>query len=152
MIGKDILAYHYALITGIQTVKKFAPRVIKDAQLPLIVLFADSLETIERAGNMTSKWRSIRAVLFVESVGMGTETSPYTATDPFFSRVEDYFEARTTLGLADGTTELLHEYMNDGGETMTPYPTGTNSVGQFWAITFTHRFQVIKEVSYRSGL
>ena len=151
MREKDILAYHYPLITGIQAVKKFAPRVIKDAELPLIVLFADALETVERASNMTSKYRSIRAVLFVESVGMGTETSPYTQTDPFFDRVEEYFEARQTLALADGTTELIHEYMNDGGETMTPYPTGTNSIGQFWAITFTHRFTVVKEVSYQSG-
>lgn len=152
MLAKDILAYHYSLIGGVQSVKKFAPRTIKDAQLPLVVLFADELETLSRAGGQTTKVRTLRAVLFVESVGMGTETGPYIATDPFFDRVEDYFEARETLALANGTTTLIHEYMNDGGETLTPYPTGTKDLGQFWAITFTHRLTLIKRIVYQSGL
>lgn len=152
MIEKDILAYHYGLITGVRTVKEYAPRTIKDAQLPLVVLFADQLETLDRAQGMTTKTRTLRAVLFVESVGMGTETSAYDKTDPFFDRVDTYFEARPTLALANGTTELVHEYMNDGGETLTPYPTGAGAVGQFWAITFTHKFTVIKSVTYQSGL
>lgn len=152
MIEKDILFYHYPKITGIQRCLKYAPRVIKEAQLPLIVLFADELETLERAGGQTTKTRTLRAVLFVESYRMGTETSSYDKTDPFFSSVEDYFEARQTLALADGTTELMHEYMNDGGETLTPYPTGAGTTGQFWAITFTHKFTVIKPVVYQSGL
>jgi len=151
MIEKDILAYHYGLITGVQAVKKYAPRTIKDAQLPLVVLFADALETLDRPSGMTIKTRTLRAVLFVESMGMGTETSPYDKTDPFFDRVDTYFEARPTLALANGTTELSHEYMNDDGETVTPYPTGA-SVGQFWTISFTHRFTVIKPVIYQSGL
>lgn len=150
MLAKDILAYHYAKIPGVQNVKKYAPRTIKDAQLPLVMLFADELETVERAGGMTTKIRTLRAVLFVEGVGMGTETSPYDKTDPFFGRVEEYFEPRETLALEDGTTALTHEYMNDGGETLTPYPTGA-SVGQFWAITFTHRFTIVKQVIYQSG-
>ncbi len=66
--------------------------------------------------------------------------------------MEEYFEARETLGLENGTTELIHEYMNDGGETLTPYPTGAGATGQFWAITFTHKFTVIKQVIYQSGL
>lgn len=151
MLEKDILEYHYGLIAGVQRVKKFAPRTIKDANLPLVVLFADALTTVTRAGNQTTKTRDIRAVLFVEGVGMGTETSPYTDTDPFFNSVEEYFEKRTTLALADGTTDLIHEYMNDNGETLTPYPTGAGSVGQFWTITFTHRFTIAKEVIYQSG-
>lgn len=152
MLEKDILAYHYALITGINTVNEFAPRTIKDADLPLVVLFADGLETIERSAGMTKKWRNLRAVLFVESVNMGTATDAYEATDPFFSRVEDYFEPRQTLALADGTTQLEHEYMNDEGETLTPYPTGAGAqVGQFWTITFNHRFAIIKYVQYQSG-
>ncbi len=152
MLEKDILEYHYAQITGIQRVKKFAPRTIKDANLPLVVLFADELETLERSGNMTKKTRTLRAVLFVESSGMGTEDSSYEKTDPFFSRVEDYFEPRPTLALADGTTDLEHEYLNDGGETLTPYPTGAGGQpGQFWTITFTHRFTIIKQVIYQSG-
>ena len=151
MLEKDILAYHYGLITGVQAVKTFAPRTIKDAQLPLVVLFADALETVQRGGNMTVKTRTLRAVLFVESLGMGTETSPYEKTDPFFERMDTYFEARETLALADGSTDLTHEYMNDSGETVTPYPTGA-SVGQFWTITFTHRFTIVKQVIYQSGL
>jgi len=153
MLEKDILAYHYPLVTGIQRVKKFAPRTIKDANLPLIVLFADELQTLSRSANRTTKTRDIRAVLFVEGVGMGTEDSPYTATDPFFDRVEAYFEARTTLALADGTTEFIHEYLNDEGEQITPYPTGAGaSPGQFWTITFRHRFTIAKQVVYQSGL
>lgn len=152
MLEKDILAYHYALITGITTVKKFAPRTIKDADLPLVMLFVDALETIERSGGMTKKWRNMRAVLFVESVGMGTETDAYESTDPFFSSVEDYFEPRQTLAKADGTTDLEHEYMNDEGETLTAYPTGAGQPGQFWTITFNHRFAVVKHVIYKSGV
>lgn len=151
MLEKQILAYHYNLIEGVQSVKQFAPRTIKDAQLPLIVLFADALETVEISSGMTTKTRTLRAVLFVESVGMGTETSPYDKTDPFFDRVDTYFEARPTLALANGTTRLIHEYMNDGGETVTPYPTGATTAGQFWAITFTHKFTIIKPVIYQSG-
>lgn len=151
MIEKDILAYHYAKITGVQSVKKYAPRTIKQAELPLIVLFADQLETLDRAQGMTKKNRTVRAVLFVEAFNMGTETSPYDKTDPFFDRVDTYFEARQTLALANGTTELIHEYGNDGGETVTPYPVGAGQTGQFWAITFTHTFTVIKPVSYQSG-
>ncbi len=151
MLEKDILAYHYELITGIQSAKKYAPRTIKDAQLPLIVLFADTLATLERANGQTTKTRDIRAVLFVESMGMGTETSPYTHTDPFFDLVDTYFEARPTLALSDGTTMLIHEYVGDSGETVTPYPSGSGAPGQFWTITFTHRFTIVKEVIYQSG-
>ena len=151
MLEKDILAYHYGLIEGVGSVKKFAPRTIKDAQLPLVVLFADQLETVQRGGNMTVKTRTLRAVLFVESLGMGTETSPYDKTDPFFDRMDTYFEARETLATSNGSTDLTHEYLNDGGETVIPYPTGA-SVGQFWAITFTHRFTIVKQVIYQSGL
>lgn len=152
MLEKEILAYHYALITGVQSVKQYAPRTIKDAQLPIVVLFADTLETLDRAANMTTKARTIRAVLFVEGVGMGTETSPYIDTDPFFDRMDTYFEARPTLALADGTTELIHEYLGDDGETLTPYPTGTTTAGQFWTITFKHRFTIVKQVLYQSGV
>lgn len=152
MLEKDILAYHYGNIEGIQSVSKYAPRTIKDAQLPLVVLFADSLTTLERAHGMTKKDRVVRAVLFVEGANMGTATGPYIKTDPFFASVEEYFEARETLALADGTTELIHEYMNDDGETVTPYPTGAGSPGLFWTISFTHKFTVIKPVIYQSGL
>jgi hypothetical protein len=152
MLEKDLLVYHYGQIEGIQRVKAFAPRTIKDANLPLVVLFADELATVSRSAGRTTKTRDIRAVLFVESVNMGTEDSSYERTDPFFDRVEAYFEARTTLALADGTTFLIHEYMNDEGETLTPYPTGAGGQpGQFWTITFNHRFSIVKEVIYQSG-
>lgn len=152
MLAKDILAYHYPKITGIHRVETFAPRLITTAMLPLVVLFADALETVESAAGMTTKTRSIRAVLFVQLAGMGSEDGGYEATNPFFDRVEVYFEARPTLALADGTTVLNHEYMNDDGETLTPYPTGGDKIGQFWAITFAHRFTIIKQVLYQSGL
>jgi hypothetical protein len=131
-------------------VRKYPPRTIKEAQLPLVVLFADELETEGRASGQTTKIRTLRAVLFVEAFGMGTETSSYEKTDPFFDSVEDYFEARETLALENGTTALTHEYMNDGGETLTPYPNG-DKVGHFWAITFTHQFTIVKQVIYESG-
>lgn len=152
MREKDILAYHYPLISGIQSVSKYAPRIIKPAQLPLLVLFADDLETVQRSQGMTTKYRTIRAVLFVEQVGFGTEEGGYVQTDPFFNSVDTYFEARPTLGLADGTTDLAHEYMGDEGETMTPYPTGTKELSNFWTITFMHRFTIIKPVVYQSGV
>lgn len=151
MIEKQILAYHYGLISGIQGVKQYAPRIITTAQLPLIVLFADTLETVSRAAGMTTKYRTIRAVLFTDQVGMGTETGGYVITDPFFDSIDTYFEARQTLALADGTTDLIHEYMGDEGETLTPYPTGKAEPGNFWTITFNHRFTVIKPVIYQSG-
>ena len=148
MIEKDILAYHYAQIEGVQNVQKFAPRILTTAMLPCLMLFADTLETLERGSMLTKKQRSLRAVLFVQQYGMGSEEGGYLSTDPFFSRVEDYFERRTTLALADGTTDLTHEYMNDEGETLTPYPTGKAEVGQFWSITFNHRFEIVKHVIY----
>lgn len=151
MLVRDILAHHYAQIQGITTIKKYAPRIILDAQLPLITLFADELEAVEHTGTSTTKYRILRAVLFVESVNMGTATSAYDKTDPFFDRVEEYFEARPTLSLADGTTTLQHEYMNDTGETVTPYPTGVDKLGQFWAITFKHRFTIVKPVIFQPG-
>jgi hypothetical protein len=151
MIEKQILAYHYAKIAGVQGVKQYAPRTIKDAQLPLVVLFADTLATVDRASGLTVKTRDIRAVLFVERVGLGTEESPYLETDPFFDLVDTYFEARPTLALANGTTDLNHEYMGDDGETITPYPSGKTEVSQFWAITFKHRFTIVKQVIYESG-
>src|SRR5688572_6183893 len=119
MLEKDILAYHYGLIAGVQSVEVFAPRIMTTAMLPCVVLFADALETLERSAYMTKKQRSLRAVLFVQQFGMGTEEGGYLSTDPFFARVEDYFEPRTTLSKADGTTDLTHEYMNDEGETLT---------------------------------
>jgi hypothetical protein len=152
MLEKDILVYHYGEISGIQAVKAYAPRVILPAQLPLVVLFADTLETVERNGGMTVKYRTIRAVLFTDQVGFGTETGGYVVTDPFFDAIDTYFEARPTLAKADGTTELIHEYMGDEGETLTPYPTGSKEVGNFWTITFNHRFTVIKPVTYQSGV
>lgn len=151
MLEKDILVHHYGLIEGIERVKRFAPRTIKDANLPLVVLFADALTAVERAGGMTIKTRDIRAVLFIESAGMGTENSAYEKTDPFFDQVDTYFEARPSLGLADGTTDLVHEYLGDEGESLTPYPTGTSEMGQFWTITFRHRFTIVKPVVYQSG-
>jgi hypothetical protein len=151
MLEKDILAYHYRQIAGVQHVDVFAPRIMTTAMLPCVVLFADALETLERSAYMTKKQRSLRAVLFVQQFGMGTEEGGYLSTDPFFARVEDYFEPRTTLSKADGTTDLTHEYMNDEGETLTPYPTGRTEGGQFWTITFNHRFEIIKQVIYVSG-
>lgn len=152
MLEKNILAYHYPQISGIHKVLEYAPRIITTAQLPLVVLFADTLETVDRASGMTTKYRSIRAVLFTDMVGMGSEEGGYVITDPFFENVDTYFEARPTLALANGTTELIHEYMGDEGETLTPYPTGSKQVGNFWTITFTHRFTVIKPVTYQSGV
>lgn len=151
MLEKDILAYHYGLITGIQGVERFAPRIMTTAMLPCVVLFADALVTVSRSAGRTTKTRDVRAVLFVEQFGFGSEDSGYDQTDPFFDRAEDYFEARTTLAKADGTTDLIHEYMNDEGETLTPYPTGKNETGQFWTITFKHQFTVVKQVIYQSG-
>jgi len=152
MREKDILAYHYPLVTGIQSVRKYAPRIIATAQLPLIVLFADELETVQRAAGMTMKYRTIRAVLFAQQWGMGSEDGGYVTTDPFFDLVDTYFEARQTLGLADGTTDLIHEYQGDQGETATPYPTGDTTGANFWTITFVHRFTVAKEVVNQSGV
>jgi hypothetical protein len=151
MLEKNILVYHYPLITNIQSIRPFAPRILTTAMLPVIVLFADPLVTISKSSTHTTKTRDIRAVLFVAILGSGTENGPYEATDPFFDSVEAYFEARPTLALADGTTDLDHEYMNDDGETLTPYPTGSNTLGQFWTITFKHRFTIIKPVIYQSG-
>ncbi len=151
MLEKDILAYHYPLITGVRRVLTFAPRIITTAQLPLVVLFADPLVTVARSGGRTTKTRDIRAVLFVQQVGFGSETGGYDQVNPFFERTDTYFEARPTLGLADGTTNLAHEYMNDEGETLTPYPTGGDKEGQFWTITLNHRFTIVKEVIYQSG-
>jgi hypothetical protein len=151
MLEKDILAYHYGLIEGVQKVVTNAPRIIKAAELPLVVLFADPLETVSRSGGRTTKTRDLRAVLFVQQVGFGTESAGYDRADPFFDRVDTYFEARTTLSKADGTTDLVHEYQNDDGETLTPYPTGTTETGNFWTITFHHRFTITKQVIYQSG-
>lgn len=151
MLEKNILVYHYPKITGIQNIKPFAPRILTTAMLPCIVLFADALVTVSKSNTRTTKTRDIRAVLFVDLVGMGSENGPYEKTDPFFDSIDTYFEARPTLALADGTTDLDHEYMNDEGETLTPYPTGGDKIGQFWAITFKHRFTIIKPVIYESG-
>lgn len=151
MLEKNILAYHYPLITGIQAIKPFAPRILTTAMLPCIVLFADTLEALERSGTRTTKYRFIRAVLFVEQVGNGSENGPYEKTDPFFDSIDTYFEARPTLALADGTTELEHTYMGDEGESLTPYPTGGDKLGDFWTITFKHRFTVVKPVIFQSG-
>jgi hypothetical protein len=151
MIEKQILAYHYALIDGVQAVKQFAPRTIKDAQLPLVVLFADTLAPVSIASGHTTDTRDIRAVLFVERFGLGTEDSPYEETDPFFQRVKTYFKARPTLSLANGTTDLEHIYMGDDGETVTPYPSGKNDISQYWTITFKHRFTIVDEIIYQSG-
>lgn len=152
MLEKDLLEYHYGLITGVQNVRKFAPRILTTAMLPCVMFFADDLTPVSRGGNMTTKNRVIRAVLFTEMIGMGSQDGGYEKTDPFFSAVEDYFEPRTTLALADGTTDLTHEYMNDEGETQTPYPTGGDKVGQFWTITFKHQFTIVKQVIYKSGV
>lgn len=151
MLEKNILAFHYAQLTGVEKVLTYAPRIIKTADLPLLVLFADPLTTVSRSGGRTTKTRDIRAVLFVQQIGMGSETGGYDQTDPFFDRADTYFEARPTLGLADETTTLLHEYQNDDGETVTPYPTGGDKVGEFWTIMFHHRFTIVKEVIYQSG-
>jgi hypothetical protein len=150
MLEKDILVYHYPKIEGVRIVKGFAPRTISKAELPMVVLFADTLEAVERTGSSTTKYRTIRAVLFVDIIGMGTENSPYEKTDPFFDRVDTYFEARPALALEDGTTALIHDYMGDEGETVTPYPTG-DKVSQFWAITFKHRFTIVKPVIFQPG-
>jgi hypothetical protein len=152
MLEKDILAYHYGLIGGVQNVETFAPRIMTTAMLPCVVLFADALETVQRSSGATTKTRDIRAVLFVEQVGMGSEDGGYDQANPFFDAVDTYFEARTTLAKADGTTDLIHEYMNDEGETVTPYPTGGGATGNFWTITFQHRFTIIKQVIYQSGV
>lgn len=151
MLEKNILAYHYPLITGIQSVKKFAPRIMTTAMLPCIVLFADALTTVDRPGGMTVKTRDLRAVIFVDLLGMGSENGPYEKTDPFFDSVDTYFEARPTLALQAGTTTLNHEYMGDDGESLTPYPTGGTTLGDFWTITFKHRFTIVKPVIYEPG-
>lgn len=151
MLAKDILAYHYPLITGIQNVRKYAPRIITTAQLPLIVLFADNLETFARSAGKTTKYRTIRAVIFTQQWGMGSQDGGYVTTDPFFDLVDTYFEARQTLALADGETALQHEYMNDEGETATPYPIGDTTSANFWTITFVHRFTLVKQVINQSG-
>ena len=151
MLEKNILAYHYALITGVNSVLTYAPRTITTAQLPLVLLFADPLALVSRSGGRTTKTRDVRAVLFVQQIGFGSETGGYDQVDPFFDRVDTYFEARPTLGLSDGTTNLIHEYMNDEGETVTPYPTGGDKEGQFWTTTFNHRFTIVKQVIYQSG-
>lgn len=151
MLEKDILAYHYAQITGIQNVQATAPRIITTAMLPCVVLFADVLTPVDRGAMNTVKTRDIRAVLFAELFGMGTDEGGYDIIDPFFDRIDTYFEARTTLAKADGTTDLQHEYMGDEGETVTPYPTGSSQGGQFWTATFNHRFTIVKQVIYQSG-
>lgn len=151
MLEKDILSYHYGLISGIQNVRANPPRIITTAMLPCIVLFTDELTPVSRSGGSTTKYRLIRAVLFVELVGMGSETGGYDRSDPFFDSVDTYFEARTTLGKADGTTDLIHAYQGDSGQTLTEYPTGGDKVGSFWTITFKHQFTIVKEVVYRSG-
>jgi hypothetical protein len=151
MIEKDILSYHYGLISGIQNVRKNPPRIMTTAMLPCVVLFADELTPVARGNGVDTKYRIMRAVLFAEQVGMGSESGGYDKSDPFFDAIDTYFEARSTLAAADGTTDLIHEYGGDTGQTLTDYPTGGDKIGSFWTITFKHQFTIVKQVIYQSG-
>jgi hypothetical protein len=133
----------YQLIPGITTGFSYVPRILTEDKLPAVIIEPGAgIYNVGATGESeVLVEREYRATLFYDLAAFGTESQSEVGLLALIDTIMLYFLGRPGLELDTQNPEQVvfnARILRDSGFNIRDYPTGSDTVKPFAAITFTH--------------
>lgn len=144
------LAAMFAEVSGVTTAVSRIPRVIKHAELPMMIPSTGTAQYDKhRMGEQSvMEYRTLTATLYVMESDENTEYAAEEAAEAFIPLVKAYFLGRPGMSTEDESGIVYDmELVGDGGVIQRPYP--ANGSQWYTAVPFFFRVKTWELISYQ---